>query len=92
MKRLFIGLVVAATAMGTSAFTEKADARLVDGFIIERNLAGDYPYILGSFTCSGSGDPCSFTTVGDYELPANGIIPAADLDPANLTWTNNQTF
>ena len=86
MKRVFFGVVVAAVALSASAFTS-AETMRTDAYLSDLNSAGTvYDYSTGAPNCpSDDVQPCRIRTVGDYQLPTDGTIPAADVnDPSKI--------
>jgi len=93
MKKVFFGLAVAAVALGASAFTNAQTLR-TDAYLSGVNSSGTvYDYSSGAPNCpTDDVQPCRIRTVGDYQLPTDGTIPAADVNnPDKITILSYRT-
>ena len=87
MKKVCFGLAVAAVALSASAFTNAQNLR-TDAYLSDVNSSGTvYYYSSGAPNCpAGDEQPCRIRTVGNYQLPTDGTISAADLNnPDKIT-------
>ena len=93
MKSLFYGLAVAAVALSASAFTNATTLR-ADAYLSGVDDLGTvYQYSTGTPNCPPAQvQPCEIRTVGSYQLPSDGTIPAADVnDPTKITILSRRT-